>query len=193
MTRTILLDCDDVLLNWIGGFRFYASSRLERTIKGMPQSWDMGAWLGTTSAVAVELIQEFNASSEFGFLRAVNGSKEVIARLHADREIRLHVITSCSSDIDTVRMRRLNIEREFGEDVFDSIHCLDLGQPKLKILQAWSPGAIWVEDNYKNALMGADAGHKVLMRERPHNAQFRDLHDARVVWFKEWDELGAAI
>lgn len=190
MIRTILLDCDDVLLNWIAGFRTYASKKLGWEIEGEPTNWDMGCWVGTPSEVATELIREFNDSKAFGQLYAVEGAQEVIAQMHANPDVRLHVITSCSSDAETVQMRRANIEREFGVGTFDSIHCLDLGEPKVKLLRAWAPGALWVEDNYKNALMGVEAGHIVLMRERPHNAEFRCIKDDRVTWFTHWREVG---
>jgi len=189
MTLQILLDCDDVLLNWIGGFRQYAATRLQRTVTGDPDSWQMGAWLGTTDEVALELVEEFNASVHFSRLVSVDGSQDVVYQWMLDPDVRLHVITSCSSDRQTVKLRRSNIARVFGEDTFDSIHCLDLGQSKLKILQSWKRGAVWVEDNYKNALLGAEAGHSVFIRKRPHNAEFQDLHDDRLTWFETWEQL----
>jgi len=190
MTETILLDCDDVLLDWIGGFREYATTRLQRPVTGEPKSWDMGEWLGTSNAVAMELVEEFNASSHFGELEAVKGAEEIIENMRDDKDVRLHVITSCSSDVATVALRRKNLEHCFGEGTFDSIHCLDLGQSKLKILQAWSPGALWIEDNYKNAMLGIEAGHHVLIRERPHNAEYRELHENKLNRFTDWAELG---
>jgi hypothetical protein len=190
---TILLDCDDVLLDWIEGFRAYASVRLQRFVEGQPDSWQMGSWLGTTDAVAFELIEEFNASPGFGQLGPVEGAVDVVTKWHQLlgplSDVRLHVVTSCSSDPKTVSVRRANLERVFGKDVFDSVHCLDLGQSKVKVLQSWSPGTIWIEDNYKNALMGADVGHLTFIRKRPHNKEYQELHDARLTWFENWSEL----
>lgn len=190
----VILDCDDVLLDWVGGFRYYAAKRLKKAVEGEPQSWHMGEWLGTTDEVAFELIEEFNASSNFGRLEAVEGAREAIEywmqlREEGSCDYRLHVLTSCSSDEKTVAMRRDNLERLFGKDTFDSIHCLDLGQKKRKILQAWAPGAIWVEDNYKNAVMGAEVGHLTYIRRRPHNKEYQELHDDRLSWFEHWSEL----
>lgn len=186
----ILLDADDVLLDWIGGFRQYAAERLGHKVVGEPQSWHMGEWLGSTDEVALELVGEFNSSHAFGELGAVEGSKPIIEQMRMDDEMRLHVITSCSSDDETVRLRRSNLEDLFGIGTFDSIHCLDLGQSKASILKAFEPGALWVEDNYKNAVLGADAGHIVLLRERPHNREYRDINDPRINWFTTWEELG---
>ena len=185
----IIFDCDDVLLDWMGGFRQYAATRLQYSLTGEPQSWHMGEWLGTSDEVALELVAEFNASVHFGRLLPVEGAVEVLWRLHWSDITRLHVVTSCSSDPKTVQMRRDNLEAHFGLGTFDSIHCLDLGQPKTKILQAWD-SVIWVEDNYKNALMGADLGHRTFIRKRPHNAEYQDLHDERLTWFETWEQLG---
>lgn len=185
---TVLLDCDDVLLDWLGGFADFAAERLNRPIEHDPHDWDMSEWLGVNVDVVCELISEFNASPAFGDLKAVDGSRDVIHTMLSDG-CRLHVITSCSSARSTVEMRRANLEREFGVGTFDSIHCLDLGQSKQTILQAWKPGALWIEDNYKNALMGLEAGHDVLIRERAHNKQYQELHEDRVGWFSEWKEM----
>lgn len=190
---SILLDCDDVLLDWIGGFREYASARLKRPVTGDPSSWHMGEWLGTSDAVAFELIEEFNASPAFGNLGPVDGAVDVVKRwvalLAPLSGIRLHVVTSCSSSSAVVSMRRTNLERVFGKDAFDSIHCLDLGQSKAKVLQAWPEGTIWIEDNYKNAVMGAELGHLTYIRRGPHNAEYQELHDPRLSWFSTWHEL----
>ncbi len=184
-----IFDCDDVLLDWIGGFRQYAATRLQHSVTGEPQSWHMGEWLETTDEVALELVAEFNSSVHFGRLLPVEGAPEIIARWAQSNRSRLHVVTSCSSDSKTVDMRRANLEAHFGRRTFDTIHCLDLGQPKTKILQAWD-SAVWIEDNYKNALMGVDAGHRTFIRKRPHNAKFQDLHDDRLAWFETWEQLG---
>lgn len=190
---TILLDCDDVLLDWIGGFRTYASARLNRAVVGDPDSWHMGEWLGTSDAVAFELVEEFNSSPGFGNLGPVDGAVEVVRQwsilLGPLSGLRMHVVTSCSSRKEVVAMRRANLERVFGKDTFDSVHCLDLGESKARVLQAWPEGTIWVEDNYKNAVLGADLGHKTFVRRRPHNAEYQALHDPRLTWFETWNEL----
>lgn len=189
---TVLLDCDDVLLDWIGGFRMFANEKLDAWVEGEPQSWHMGEWLGTTDEVAFELVQEFNASPAFGNLSPVKGAVELVHSLVAAKHL-LHVVTSCSSDQATVTMRRKNLDVVFGPRAFESIHCLDLGEPKAKLLRAWRPGAVWVEDNYKNAIMGAECGHLTYLRARPHNAEYRTIHDERISWFTDMSELQEAI
>lgn len=187
--HNVLLDCDDVLLDWIGGFRDWCSDKLGREIVGLPDDWHIETWLGVTEEVCVELIREHNASEHFGQLKAVEGAKAVLDKWRENPFVRLHVITSCSSGADTVQMRRGNLEREFG-DIFDSIHCLDLTESKKKVLQAFKPGAMWIEDNYKNCLLGVECGHRGIMRERPHNRQFMELQGTDgVQWFSDWEQF----
>ena len=187
--KTILLDCDDVLLDWISGFRKFAASKLAYDIEGEPGSWDMSSWLGISKDLTGWLINEFNSSPDFGRLGPVGGAKRVIQQMHDDPDVRLHVISSCSSASNVAALRRANLIEEFG-DVFDSIHCLDLGQSKLPILRAFQPGAMFIEDSYKNALMGLEAGHMSCIRERPHNRKFKQLTDLRLHWFADWSEMG---
>lgn len=187
---TILLDCDDVLLDWVSGFRKFASRALAREIEGEPTSWSMAEWIGGSDNLVGQLIAEFNRSEAFGELEPVPGAQLVVQQMHEDPDTRLHVITSCSTDPVTVARRRANLERHFGVHTFDSVHCLDLGESKKKLLQAWRPGALWIDDNYKNAVLGADVGHRVMIRTRPHNQVHRANSDPRLFWFDHWSQLG---
>jgi len=187
--KTVLLDCDDVLLNWLEGFKAHCSSTLERYIcpRG-PQEWVLDDWLGTDPQHTARLIKDFNSSRAFGDLPPVEGAEPAIASLY-EGGARLHVVTSCSSDWFTVQMRKANLQKHFG-DVFDSVICLDLGQSKEQILRAFNPPCIWVEDNLKNALIGVRAGHKTFMRQTSHNSRQRSDASANgITWFTHWGEL----
>lgn len=193
--KTVLLDCDDVLLNWLEGFRLYCSAKLDYDIcERGPSDWVMDDWLGTEPHETIQLIEEFNASDDFAKLSPVEGAVNAIngltaARAHGDLDVRLHVLTSCSSDWDTVEMRKKNLRLYFGS-VFDSVTCLDLGQSKEQILHAFDAPCVWVEDNLKNALIGVKAGHKTFMLQTSHNHRHRAEAEANgITWFTHWDEL----
>ena len=149
----------------------------------------MHEWLGIEPYEVGYYIEAFNASNEFARLSAVDGAVYAIHEAIANFDARLHVITSCSSDRGTVLMRKANLQKWFGSDVFDSVHCLDLGQSKEKILQAFDP-CVWVEDNLKNALLGVQAGHRVLMRQTSHNHRHREEAEAAgITWFTDWRDV----
>jgi len=195
MSQQILIDCDDVLLNWVKGFRQFAATRLQRSITGEPEGWKMGPWLGVNDADANGLILDFNASVHFGRLEAIEGARKVMGRLTSMRDCsevdyRFHVVTSCSADAITQGRRRHNLEDQFGEGTFDSIHCLNLGQSKASVLRAFAPGSIWIEDNYTNGSMGVRADHHVYMKRRPSNeADQKRPPIKNLSWFDTWDEL----
>lgn len=191
MTKTVLLDCDDVLLNWLEGFAEYVSAEIGREPNPRgPDNWSMDKWLGIEPHEVADYIEAFNASPAFGELNAVGGAVFAVHDLLASfDDVRLHVITSCSSDWDTVEMRKRNLKRVYGAWVFDSVHCLDLGQSKEPILHAFEP-CIWIEDNFKNALMGVKAGHKTLMRQTSHNIRHRaEAEAAGIKWFTDWHDF----
>ncbi|ARB06132.1 phosphoglycolate phosphatase [Dinoroseobacter phage vB_DshS-R5C] len=193
MTSTVLLDCDDVLLNWLDGFRKYVAAKrgVEICERG-PTDWVMDEWLGTEPHETIQLIEEFNASPAFGKLEPVEGAQDAIRMMGvmSDYHVRMHVITSCSSDWATVEMRKTNLREHYGFNTFDSVHCLDLGQSKESILHAFDAPCLWIEDNIKNALLGVKAGHRVVMRQTSHNVRHRaDAESAGIVWIEHWNEL----
>lgn len=190
MKPTVIFDCDDVLLNWLEGFATYCSDKLGREISRRgPDDWVMDKWLGTEPHETIQLIEEFNTSPHFGNLSTVDGAVTAVHELIANvNDVRLHVVTSCSSDWSTIEMRKSNLRRYFGP-VFDSVHCLDLGQSKEAVLHAFEPG-VWIEDNLKNALIGVKAGHKTFMRQTSHNHRHRAAAEAAgITWFEHWRDL----
>jgi FMN phosphatase YigB (HAD superfamily) len=189
MIRTILLDCDDVLLNWLEGFAFFCADKLGKVIDTRgPDDWVMDKWLGTEPHETIQLIEEFNASEGFANLGPVEGAQAALMQF-CSTSLRFHAITSCSSDWDTVEMRKANLKRHYA-GLFDSVHCLDLGQSKEAVLHAFDAPCIWVEDNLKNALIGVKAGHKTFMRQTSHNHRHRAEAEANgITWFTHWDEL----
>ena len=74
-----LLDCDDVLLDWIGGFGEFLKAAKGLAIEGRPDSWDMSKWSGVSSEKTVGFINEFN-TGDVGFekLKPMTGAVESI-------------------------------------------------------------------------------------------------------------------
>ncbi|WP_287177941.1 hypothetical protein [Mesorhizobium sp.] len=179
-----ILDCDDVLLDWQRGFRHwvYANHGIKPSAKG-PKSWSLFTWLGQPEARCMELIAAFNASQGFGELYAMDGAIDAVAKLHAAGH-RMTVLTSCSADPVAVRRRKQNLRQVFGV-MLNRVVCLDLGESKAGWLEVLNDG-IWIEDNYKNAMMGLKAGHKTFMMRRRHNRDDEKATDSRIVWIDNW-------
>lgn len=186
----IILDCDDVLLDWVKRFRYFCvTERGLNPAEAGPSSWRMTEWLGVSDDEALNLIKDFNASHHFAFLEPVVGARHAIARLARNHS--LHVLTACSTDPKIVERREKNLKVAFY-NVFSSIRCLDLGQSKDSELRGFPP-SIWIEDNYKHAVAGVNAGHRTFLRRRPHNLSLEATSIPEITWFTKWSEVLAHI
>ncbi|MER8924311.1 hypothetical protein [Mesorhizobium sp. M0859] len=180
-----ILDCDDVLLDWQRGFRhwIYANHGIKPEARG-PMSWSLFKWLGVPEARCMELIADFNASQAFGELYAMDGAIDAVAKLHQAGH-RLTVLTSCSADPVVLARRKENLQRVFGV-MIERVICLALGESKAGWLEVLKSG-IWIEDNYKNAMVGSDAGHITYMMRRRHNrADEATATNRSITWIDDW-------
>lgn len=186
-----LIDCDDVLLDWIGGFGAYATRRTGRPLRSpTPDDWNMSPWLGAPAHLVEEMIADFNAGDggHFGFLPARPDALAALPILHAAGHP-LHVITSCSADTGIQAARRNNLQLRFG-DIFDSVTCLPLGVSKTETLRQYAAGCVWIEDNHRNAIDGADAGHRTYVMRRSHNRAKENACNRRdLTWVNDWSEI----
>lgn len=187
---TIISDVDDVLLNWLDGFRVFCEDRLEHPISASgPASWDMSGWIGTTPEAVTELIDRFNAG-EGGFFARLPAFEDAVEALKhlSDEGYRIHIVTSCSSRPETIAQRTENLHTIFGE-IFASIECLDLGISKAPSL-ARLPRGLWIEDNHTNGLAGADLGHRTYMIRRSHNrGKEAGCDRSDLTWVDHWHDI----
>ena len=169
----VIFDCDGVLLDWETGFRMWVEAtypdRFEFT-SDEPESWELASWIGCDDEQAFSLIQQFNRTSAFGrLLPSPYAARALYEVRHLDRPI--YVMTSCSSDPDVLRRRSQNLADLFTTPI-ERVICLDLGVSKLDTLKAFYTvfgECIWIEDNFKNAMAGVEAGHRSFFLHRPHN------------------------
>jgi FMN phosphatase YigB (HAD superfamily) len=160
----IHFDVDDVLLDWLGGFRSFlkVNHGIETDPDG-PGTWSLDAWVGRPAAA---LVRQFNSSVHFERLEPTQGAIDLIKSLQGRT---LRVITSCNVDgsFQIKEARQRNLLGVFG-NAFKHVHILDLGQSKRKVLEE-IPKGVWVEDNYFHAIDGANAGHETYLLRTSHN------------------------
>lgn len=192
-SRQVLLDCDDVLLDWIAGFTPFARDRLGLDIDPRgPGQFDLTPWLNVKDQEEMRaILRRFNEGADSGFdaLPPIPGAVEGVRELKS-MGLTLRVITSCSAD-PAVRQRRIrNLDDVFGADAFDDIICLDMGVSKAEALRAQALSA-WIEDLPKNALEGHRIGHRACVLAAHHNGADRAgfLRDHDLPWFQDWTEL----
>lgn len=194
LNRPLIADVDDTVLDWmLGGFRPDFQRRTQTLIcpDGSPD-WDLSGWLGVSFDEMLEHVKAFNTSEAFGQLPALPCAQVILPEIaRTGREI--HIVTSCARDAVTQKRRRDNLERLFG-DIFASITCLDLGESKetpLKTLaeHTGNPG-LWVEDNHKNAVIGAEIGHTTFVMRRSHNRKIEPVCTrADLTWVDTWFDI----
>jgi phosphoglycolate phosphatase-like HAD superfamily hydrolase len=184
----VILDCDDVLLDWQVSFvSFMADQGVMLNPLG-PDSWDLSEWMGMPSGACRRWIEIFNASHHFTSLKATDGAKAVVTALKtAGHEST--VLTSCGTDRDVMRGRHENLRSQFGSrwvDPFKEVIFLPLGASKLTFLRkltARHNDVVFVEDNYTHALAGVEAGATSYCLRRSHNRSQEQwwLNDG-VIW-----------
>lgn len=189
MTKLILTDMDEVLLDWGGHFESWYMKTCP-TFAGEPPKGRMRDaeniedWLGCTYANTRKLIEQFNQCKDhFPHIRAYDHAVEYVNRLHREG-YSFVAITACSTDTWTHDARRENLEKYFP-GVFDTIHCVGLGASKVPFLSRYQP-TWWIDDKVKHAEDGGRLGHKAFLMEQPYNVNARLEHSKRA---KNWKDI----
>lgn len=187
--RWALLDCDDVLVDYVGGFKAFLERTLKRKLNGVPSSWGMDEWIGVHKDEVRDLIFQFN-DTDIGFesLKPIKGAVKGLKILRAF-DFKTAIVTSSSVHPYSVERRARNVRSVFG-DLIDRLHIVPLGQSKRDILMTYT-NAIWVEDNVGNAAVGAELGHRAFLMPAGHNKSVHGLgvSDPGVIHVNGWKEL----
>ncbi len=188
--KTILVDCDGVLLDWESAFDTWMASHGYQINPGGENQYSMTRRYPVTKDVAGQLIQTFNESAAIGFLPALRDAVHYVKRLHEEHGYVFHCITSLSQDPNAVRLREMNLVKLFGHSVFEKVICLSTGADKDHALEPYrNSGLYWVEDKPENADVGYEMGLQSLLMEHGHNVD----HVCPYPVVKNWREIYAII
>jgi FMN phosphatase YigB (HAD superfamily) len=186
MNNLILVDADGVLLNWEWAFDTWMNEHGHHKQPGSQFKYDIGKRYGIDRDVGKKLIKTFNESAAVGFLPPLRDAMYYIRRLHEEHGYVFHCITSLSLDKNAQKLRRMNLEKLFGETVFEEIICLDTGADKDQALLPYKDSECWwVEDKITNAEVGARLGLRSIIMEHGHNMDYQG--DIPVV--KNWKQI----
>lgn len=165
MKKTLLTDCDGVLLNWLSGIpQFLASQGLDSS--HVQKRLDGNQFVPITELFMTdnedEALEQMHAYQRSDVLKALPvmepGSEEFVKRLSDDYEI--IVVTSFSEDKQAHRNRADNLELRYGSAISDLI-CLAPFANKtdaLKDLAKSRDARIWLDDQVKHVYHGINAG-----------------------------------
>lgn len=167
----ILLDCDDVLLDFLPGFRKFLEGSGYRLPPGGPGSFDLAPWIGVAGVEAGRLIRRFNDGADSGFsdLSPIPGAVSGIQALRAAGAV-IRVISSFSDCPKSLARRADNLERVFGAQAFEGIDAIPLGSSKAAALRRHPPSP-FVDDLLENLRAGRDARHRPVLFAAHHNAR----------------------
>jgi|TARA_B110000503_G_scaffold50797_1_gene82119 hypothetical protein len=96
-----------------------------------------------------------------------------------------------SLDPNAYKLRKMNLEKLFGENTIDQLVCLDTGADKDEALEPYrNSGLYWIEDKLSNAQLGLDLGLKSILIEHGFN-MYDDIPEGmqKVVNWKEIYEI----
>ncbi len=164
MQRKILLtDIDGVVLDWQKHFNNYLDKYYPDEELFDPTVFAQGERTG-------KIIKEFNNTAWIGFLEPWKDSVEVLTELK-NMGWKIYGCTSMGTDQYANALRKKNVET-LMPDVFTQLDIIPFMQPKGNWLSQWrDSGAVWVEDKWSNAILGADIGIKTFLMKQSYNSK----------------------
>lgn len=189
MNKIILTDADETILRCSIPLERFFSERLSTSptsnVINVREAYGIG------EDVAFDLIHDFWRSDIMKSMDPEPCAAEVLPRLYS-QGWRFVAITACADEPSIRENRMANLKAAFGFD-WEDVHCTgyhsitpDGRNKKSEYLARYEP-AIWVEDNYQNALAGALLGHKSFLIHRDHNEDTEE--HALVSRVRTWNEI----
>ena len=184
MKKTILVDCDGVVLNWEYAFDCYMEEHGFKKVENGNKIYNIGERYDTTYEVGKNMIRMFNESAAIGFLPPLRDAVEYVTKM-ADEGWQFIAITSLSTNKYAQKLRKKNLDKLFGKGTFIEVNCLATGADKDDALVPYTgSGLWWIEDKPENALAGLNAGLKPLVVEHGFNMDCKDFP-----LVKNWKEI----
>lgn len=183
--KIILTDCDGVLLNWEYAFIVWMERHNYVEVPGTRHHYDIGKRYGIEAEERNRLIKFFNESAAIGFLPPLRDAMHYVRKLHEEHGFVFHCITSLSTDQNTQKLRIQNLNKLFGETVFEKFVFLDTGADKDEVLEPYrNSNHVWIEDKVENAQLGVKLGLDSILIEHGHN-----MHEQNIPLMINWSDV----
>lgn len=141
--------------------------------EGAELKYNISKQYNLDSEIGKKLIRQFNESAEIAFLPPLRDAIKYVKKLHEEHGYIFHCITSLSLNKNSQKLRKMNLEKLFGETVFDEIVFLDTGADKDAALEKYrGSGLFWIEDKWTNCITGTNLGLNSLLMTHGHNLEF---------------------
>ncbi len=147
MPYSIIVDVDDVILDWTKSFSEFAGFNFANSPKRIHEC------LGITFSEEKEIIHTFNISPAFSELPLVDGALSGIHFLMQHYDVSF--VTSCGTHETIQRLRRKQLTELFGSGI--KVEFLPMHTVKLEPVTRLRPKII-IDDNYDNVMCGRNNG-----------------------------------
>lgn len=184
--KVIVFDCDEILLDHLGGLREYVKDKFDIvTETEYPSEYGLEKWLGLSSVQVQEVIKQFNQTAyEFGLLKPMEGAQSLLCALrHTYPDAVFAVLTKSGTFGHGEVLRKVNIHNVFP-NVFDEIHIVEMYESKrgvLSQLKAQYDVVCLVDDYIMNIETALVLDIPGIMLKRPHNEQYQNRTDFKFV------------
>ena len=165
MKKTLLTDCDGVLLDWLSGIpEFLASQGLDsdHLMDGLMGNQFIPIekiFMSETVEQALSRMNDYHRSDCMKKLPIMEpGAEASLKRLSDEYEI--IVVTSFSEDKAAQKNREENLQLRYGNSISDLI-CLPFSANKTDVLRDLAKSrdvSLWVDDQIKHVYHGINAG-----------------------------------
>jgi FMN phosphatase YigB (HAD superfamily) len=168
--KTILVDCDGVLLDWEYAFHFWMTRHDYEMVENGFNTYKVDKRYGLEKSESKRLIRMFNESASIRKLPPLRDAIKYVKKLHEEHGYVFHAITSLSTDQYAQHLRTKNLRELFGETAFEKYVYLDTGADKDEALEEYrGTKCYWVEDKPENAVVGAGVGLTSILMDHGHN------------------------
>lgn len=194
--NALVWDCDEVLLDHMGGFYHFVKEHYDIHPKTThPNDYDLRNWLGGISNAEVQaMIVHFNERShEFGLLKPMEHNtvrimNELREKFRNDKFI---VLTKSGTGGHGEVLRKVNLMNVFGIDMFDEIVIIEMYESKkaaLLKLQSKYNVKFLIDDYYKNIETAKELDIPAVMFKASHNHHFSD-YNSEYDYVTDWSNL----
>jgi FMN phosphatase YigB (HAD superfamily) len=182
--KTILVDCDGVLLDW--GYAFASWMDRHGYVATGSSEYDIGVKYGLPKCEKEKLVRMFNESAAIRKLPPLRDAIKYVKKLHEEHGYVFHAITSLSTDQYACHLRTKNLRELFGNTAFEKYVYLDTGADKDDALLPYkNTGCFWVEDKPENVDCGINLGLSGILIAHDHNVGY----DGNAVRVQNWKAI----
>lgn len=125
---------------------------------------------GITREESMKLVRQFQESACVGFIPAQRDAVYFVQKIAKQLGYKFIVISSLSKNKYAQKLRIQNLEKLFGENIFEDFILLDTGQDKTEALSEFKNSRqYWIEDKTENAIVGHNLGLRSILMEHGYN------------------------